>query len=116
MRRNADICVALVSNIGASPWAPDPPGLPFSGLDPVRRNNALARVLIEPADSVRADSLGDQSVERRPARRVHHAIAKALRVKIAMQTLPIVQPRMVNVWRSSSMAFKASPRSARCAD
>jgi len=36
---------------------------------------------------------------------VHHAIASALRVKIAMQTLPTVQPKMLNVWRSFSMAF-----------
>jgi len=47
-----------------------------------------------------------------PAKRVHHAIASALRVKIAMQTLPTVPPKMLNVWRSFSMAASRDRRSA----
>jgi len=41
------------------------------------------------------------------AKRAHHAIASALRVKSAKQTLPTVQPKMINVWRSFNMTFKS---------
>jgi hypothetical protein len=59
----------------------------------VRREGALAQAL--------------RRLQRRtpPAKPVHQAIARALRVKIATQMLPTVQPKMINVWRSFSMAF-----------